>query len=207
MELLALGGSIEDGVEMLLAATHRRRHRTSRIGYHEDSPNCPASMLRELLFTSPEYAIRAAASRWRLGNQRPLGLSDGHARLGMRPVLSYARPGREVSAMSEDLEQLKQRMPLLEYLLKMHRSEAGRIFAYCWGRLLRRESCSLQTPYWSEVARVINPTHLRSSVVICKSITEAYVTANENRRHPEEFQRKSHCMRELLVTLLARLRG
>jgi hypothetical protein len=33
----------------------------------------------------------------------------------------------------------------------------------------------------------MNPTHLRSNVVICKSITEAYGTANENRRHPDEF--------------------
>jgi DNA primase len=34
----------------------------------------------------------------------------------MRPVLSYAQPRRESNAMSEDLEQLKQRLPLLEYL-------------------------------------------------------------------------------------------
>jgi hypothetical protein len=39
-----------------------------------------------------------------------------HPRLGMRSVLSYAQPRREIKAMSEDLEQIKQRLPLLEYL-------------------------------------------------------------------------------------------
>jgi DNA primase len=34
----------------------------------------------------------------------------------MPAVLSYAQPRREIKAMGEDLEQLKQRMPLLEYL-------------------------------------------------------------------------------------------
>ena len=34
----------------------------------------------------------------------------------MRSVLSYAQPRRENNAMSEDLEQLKQRLPLLQYL-------------------------------------------------------------------------------------------
>ena len=39
-----------------------------------------------------------------------------HPCLGMRPVFPYARSRRETSTMREDLEQLKQRIPLLEYL-------------------------------------------------------------------------------------------
>jgi DNA primase len=39
-----------------------------------------------------------------------------HPCLGIRPVFAYARPGGENSAMDEDLERLKQRIPLLEYL-------------------------------------------------------------------------------------------
>src|SRR5712664_3481190 len=43
-----------------------------------------------------------------------------HPYLGMRPVLSYARFEGSPTPMREDLEQLKQRIPLLQYLQRRH---------------------------------------------------------------------------------------